>query len=462
MKKILYALLAFALLAYVVWSLGFLYQRGLLAESEGLDLKRMEKADSAIYKAIADGEIPGAVLCVVRRAADGQGVGNVAYLKAYGNRSVITEAGVADSIAMTTDVVFDLASLSKCTGTTLALMRLVEDGQLRLTDRVDRYIEDFKPWDSIAEQNSKKLKGKKLKNKKRDAKPQVVKREHITVKHLLTHTSGLPAYINVGQFMARFGECDSIQGALHDSLVGYIATEVERRTRPGDKVRYSCLNFIVLQAIIETITGRTLDEFAKQEVFDPMRLKNTWYHNLDSCNKPFDELTPIAPTELLSDGTLLCGEVHDSMARLINRGVSGNAGVFSTVEDLAVVASMLINGGVLRFPSEGWRGKLGFTEAVRLYSEQTINAFFRVPEQFENLGRALGWDAADDRGGCYGDLMTPDCVASHTGYTGTSMAIDYEQGVAVILLTNRVHPKDKGSLSRTRAVVSNIVMSALE
>lgn len=432
-------------------------QHGIFAQTDGLDPERMALADSAIYRAIADGEFPGAVLCVVRRSEDGRQMGRVAYLKAYGNRSVVGENGIADTLPMSIDTRFDLASLSKCVGTTLAFMRLVEDGKVRLTDRVDRYIEDFKPWDSIAEQ-----KRKLLKRGKKAEKPLVVKREHITIKHLLTHTSGLPAYIDVSQFLERYEGCDPEQGGLRDSLIEYIAKDVERRSRPGTKVRYSCLNFIMLQAIIETVTGSRLDKFAEQEVFIPMGLNATWYHYLDDHEKPFAAADPIAPTELLSDGHLLCGEVHDPIARIINRGVSGNAGLFSTAEDLAVVASMLLNEGELSFPMEGWRGKLGFTDRRRIYSKQTVGQFFTLPHSLSEHGRALGWDAAFDRGGCYGDLMTPHAVASHTGYAGTSMAIDHAEGVAVILLTNRVHPKDTGSVARTRGVVANIVMSALE
>lgn len=457
MRKTLYILFILFTLAYIVWSLGLMHDRGILSNDRGLNMERMVSADSAIYQAIADGEFPGAVLCVVRRAADGEQMGCIEYLKAYGNRSVLSQDGKADTLPMTEDAVFDLASLSKCVGTTLAFMRLVEDGKVRLTDRVDRYIENFKPWDSLA-QPTRKIFNKRQKSDKQ----RVLKREHITIQHLLTHTSGLPAYVSAAEVIGYYKEYSPENGALRDSLITYIATEVDRKRRPGTKVRYSCLNFITLQAIIETVTGSRLDKFAEQEVFEPLGLKNTWYNDIDATERPFSEETPIVPTELQRDGKVLFGEVHDPTARIINRGVSGNAGVFSTAEDLAVVASMLMNGGILRFKRDGWQGKLGMTEVRRFYSEQTVNRFFQIPDFASEYTRALGWDAAYDRGGCYGDLMTPNSVASHTGYTGTSMAIDYKRGVAVILLTNRVHPKDKGSLSRTRAVVANIAMSALE
>lgn len=453
MKKTLYILFSIVALIYIGWSLCSLSHYGAFSGADGFNAEKMVLADSAINRAIADGEFPGAVLCVVKRADDGESMGEITYLRAYGNRSVLSASGEADSLPMTTDAIFDLASLSKCVGTTLSFMRLVEDGKVRLTDRVNLYIDDFKPWDSLAVQSGKKSK---------KAKPKVVKREHITIKHLLTHTSGIPAYINVSKFLPRYTELGTAEESLKDSLLYYIATESDRKSRPGSRVRYSCLNFIVLQAIIERISGSRLDNFADNNVFEPLGLKNTWYNHIDSPVRPFAADAPIVPTERQADGSVLFGEPHDPTARLINRGVSGNAGLFSTAEDLAVVASMLMNGGVLRFPADGWKGKVGLTKPHRLYSERTINTFFSVPEDFSEHSRALGWDAAYDKGGCYGDLMTPEGVASHTGYTGTSMAIDYKEGVAVILLTNRVHPRDKGSLSRTRAVVSNIVMSALE
>lgn len=457
MKKAISIFLGIAVLGYISWSLAVLSGYGMLCQTEGFNTKRMELADSAIYRAMSDGEFQGAVLCVVKRAADNESMGDIVYHKAYGNRSVLSVDGDADTLPMVTNAIFDLASLSKCASTTLAIMRLTEDGKLRLTDRVDRYIKDFKPWDSIAEPKTKSW------SKRRKApKPEIVMQEAITIKHLLTHTSGLPSYVGIPQLLERYQECNPEGGLLRDSLTSYIAHEAARLSQPGTRVRYSCLNFIALQAIIEHITGCRLDEFATQAVFEPLRLKNTWYNNIDSPMSPYDESSPIVPTQVQSNGSVLYGEAHDPLARVINRGVSGNAGLFSTAEDLAVIASMLMNGGVLRYPKEGWQGKLGLTKPHRFYSQRTVDTFFQVPDMPREFSRALGWDAAYDKGGCYGDLMTPDGVASHLGYTGTSLAIDHKQGVAIILLTNRVHPYDKGSLARTRAVIANIVISAIE
>ena len=192
-----------------------------------------------------------------------------------------------------------------------------------------------------------------------------------------------------------------------------------------------------------------------------MQLKNTWYNHIDSP-KPYADDAKIVPTTVQEDGSLLYGEVHDPTARIVNRGVSGNAGLFSTAEDLAVVASMLMNGGVIRINKDGLQGRVGANERVRVFSQAAVDRFFSVPEEYAEHGRALGWDISSGYSSGNGDLLTRGATPNHTGYTGTSMAIDLERGVAIILLTNRVHPIDDGAVTRTRAVVSNIIMSALD
>lgn len=445
MKRVLIIISVVVLIAYMAVSALMLSRHGYLGGGYELQPEAMERADSAITHAIDNGDIPGAVLCVVRRALDGESMGRILYLKAYGDRQVTSgrdAAGrwVADTLPMTTDAVFDLASLSKSVGTTLALMRLVETGQVRLTDQVSRYIPDFKPWES-----------KPVKRK------DPIERENITIKHLLTHTSGLPAAINVPKFLELYSQRGDIeQMNLRDSLVRYIATEADRRSRPNEKMTYSCLNFITLQAIIESVTGQRLDHYLQSEVYEPMQLANTWYNAIDE-SKPFTADTPIVPTEVQADGKVLYGEVHDPTARIINRGVSGNAGLFSTAEDLAVVASMIMNGGVIRIDKDGLQGRVGANERVRILSDAAVETMLTIPAEYDEFGRTIGWDS-----GFFGDLVSKENSVNHTGYTGTSLSIDKERGVAIILLTSRVHPIDNGSLARTRAVVSNIVLGALD
>lgn len=449
MKGYIYSLLGIAL---VILILGGVFTLGLegCTSTRELRAEKMLRADSVINHAIEQGDFPGAVLCVVSKAEDGESMGDILYLKAYGNRQITSgrdiESGQmrADTIPMTTDAIFDLASMSKCMGTTLAFMRVLEDGYVQLTDNVNRYIPDFDPWESKPEKRGEKI-----------------EKRHITIKDLLTHTSGLPAYIGVESFIEQMQHHGKTEGlALRDSLISYIADSdrVKRLSAPSEEYRYSCLNMILVQAIIERVTGERLDQYAQKEVFSKMGLRNTWYNCIDEVQKPFSNDAPIAPTELQSSGEVLRGEVHDPLARVANRGVSGNAGLFSTAEDLAVMASVLMNGGKISMPEEEFYGKLGKKEHKRIFSEQTVDCFFRIPEGYEKYGRALGWDFD----GTNGDLLSPNRVASHTGYTGTSIAIDLDLGVTIILLTNRVHPKDKGGVARTRNIISNIVAAALE
>ena len=410
-----------------------------------LSEERMSLADSVIGSAIARGDFPGAVLCVVGRAADGESMGDVLYLKSYGNRQVTSGCDaegkfVADTIEMTEDAVFDLASVSKCVGTTLSFMRLVEDGKVRIDDPVARYIEDFKPWESKPEKRGEE-----------------VEREAITIRHLLNHTSGLAPGIYVPSFLKRYEVWgDLMQQNLRDSLITYLAKDAARNTRPGENMRYSCLNFITLQAIIERTSGERLDHYARRNVFEPLRLKNTWYNPIDERKKPFAADAPIVPTSV-EGGKLLLGEVHDPTARVVNRGVSGNAGLYSTAEDLAVVASMLMNGGVVSVERDDVWGKLGFKQKIRLYSQHSVDTFFELTDECRSHGRTLGWDT-----GSFGDLDDYERVINHTGYTGTSIQMNLDTGIAVILLTNRVHPLDDGSVGRTRAMVTNIISSAIK
>ncbi|MCI2082828.1 MAG: beta-lactamase family protein [Bacteroidales bacterium] len=370
--------------------------------ADTINLSRLAYADSAIDAAIADRQIPGAVLCIV----EGD---DIKYLKAYGYKEI-----VPDSIPMTTNTVFDLASLSKCVGTTLSFMQLLEEGKVRLSDPVKMYIPGFKPWYDVEKKDS----------------------VDITIEDLMTHTSGIIPYINVDKFIARYGT------GCPDSLIKYIATEAPRRFRPKTGYLYSCLNFITLQRILENVTGEKLCDYAQKHVFDVLDLKNTYY-----CPTP-DKFGQIAPATY-ENGKLLLGEVHDPTARIINLGNSGNAGVFSSAEDMAVIARAIMDGGE-------WKGK-------RILGKETVKAMCTVPENVHKFGRTLGWDAWSTSASQPGDILTDrtQCIC-HTGYTGTSMVIDFKHRIAIILLTNRVHPDDSGSCSRVRALVANIVEGALE
>lgn len=390
----------------------------------GMDPERLALVDGVIEEAISEGSIPGCVLSVVR--------GNdIVYLKAYGNKSVTPEAE-----PMTTETMFDLASCSKIMGTTLSFIQLIEDGKVCLADNVNQYIPDFKPWTD----------------------PNTGEKVHITIRHLLTHSSGLASYVNVKKFVAEFGENAA------DSLEIVIATRVKRYFRPGTDFKYSCLNFVTLQMILERVTGQRLYEYAHENVFAPLGLKHTCYFPLDASLPPLKDvdysalIKLCAPTELQDDGLPLVARVHDPIARRIMSGNSGNAGLFSNAEDLSEMCSAIMNLGTLR-AKKGGRLVNG-----RILSPLTVRMMTTIPEENEaKVGRALGWDKKSGHATNFGDIFDKNTTIGHTGYTGTSVLIDMKTRTAVILLANRVHPEDKhkSNVNQLRSKVADIVASSL-
>ena len=368
----------------------------------GMDEARLAKVDDIINASIANKEIPGAVLSVVRD-------GKIAYMKAYGNKSVYPEV-----VPMTEDVVFDLASCSKVVGTAMSMAHLLENGGYRLTDRVDMYIPGFQPY----------------------VDPKTGEKINIRMIDVLTHSSGLPSYVSPEVVIKDKGVADP------DSLMSYICT-MKRKHLPTTKFEYSCLNFITLQNVLQNITGMTLAEYAQKNIFDVLGMTSTTYM---PKNKP--ELMPrVAPTEKKPDGECFLGEVHDPLARVMNHGNSGNAGVFSCAEDLAVLAAALMNGG-------NYNG-------IQVLGKNTVDVMTQVPAGFEHLGRSLGWDNYSDYNSNQGNLFHKTRTFGHTGYTGTSFIVDPVSKTAVILLAHRVHPADKGSVARLRALVANIVAGSI-
>ncbi len=384
----------------------------------GMDPAKLAQVDRVIEEAITEKTIPGAVISVVRGDA-------IVYLKAYGNKSVVPSVE-----PMTTETMFDLASVSKCVGTTLSFLQLVENGYVRLTDPVARYIPGFRPWKD----------------------PDSGETVDITVRDLLTHSSGLSPYITVDAYVKEFGE------NTPDSLERYIATRVPRHFRPGTQMLYSCLNFVTLQRILERVTGEKLYEYAQRHVFDVLGLKHTCYFPLaDPPAVPdADRLAGLcAPTEVQADGLPLVAKVHDPIARRVMSGNSGNAGVFSNAEDLSVICAAILRNG--RLPATAKTSKTG-----RILSPAMVRVMATIPpENDPSVERALGWDKSQTGPGTRGDLFDPASTLAHTGYTGTSIVIDQKTRTAVILLTHRVHPRDEGSLARLRALVSNIVAGSI-
>ena len=357
----------------------------------GLAVDKLKNADKIIQLAISKKEIPGAVLAVVRH-------GKMAYLKAYGNKQVFPS-----TIPMDVNAVFDMASCTKPLATAVSAMILEERGLLKFQDNVNRYIPEFV--------------GSKIK-----------------VENLLTHTSGLPSYVSENVIIKKYGAHNPV-GFMH-----YIDS-CKRDFEPNKGMEYSCLNFISLQHIIENISGKNLRDFARENIFDVLGMTHTDFNPigvlLDEC----------APTSKLKGEKVLKGVVHDPLARLFNDGVSGNAGLFSNANDIAILVAAIQNGGE-------WNGK-------RILLPETVKLMRTVPDSLKNFGRTLGWDMSSAYASCKGDLLGPNTYC-HTGYTGTSVVIDPDNDISIILLTNRVHPIDKGSVVKLRKLVANAIAESIE
>ncbi len=367
-------------------------------ESVGMSSERLRRLDGIIEEAIAQQDIPGAVLLVARK-------GKVVWRKAHGNRQLVPKVepmGVED--------IFDLASITKPVATASAVMLLVERGQLRLLDPVRLYIPYFSRY--VDEEG----------NPAEDAR----------IYHLLTHTSGLQPYTNADTAAAILGHPCST-----DSLVHYIA-RLPKIAPPGKEFHYSCLGYITLAAIVQIVSGRPLDEFVRENLFEPLGMTDTGFR------PPEAKLDRVVPTEVI-DGKPLRGVVHDPLARL-QGGVSGNAGLFSTADDLLKFAFMLLNGGEFR--------------GTRIFSPLTVERMTSIYEPVAFAGRGLGWDVASPYSSNGGDLFPPSGFG-HTGYTGTSIWIDKATETVVILLANRVHPHDDGSVVRLRSLVANVVAASI-
>ncbi len=389
-------------------------------EEVGMSTERLHHADKVIGQAISEKEIPGAVLAVVRN-------GKMAYLKAYGNKSISPKAE-----PMSVHTIFDLASCSKSMSTAICIMILAEQGKIRLLDPVKQYIPSFEDWKS----------------------PEQDRKRSIRIQDLLTHTSGLPAYAPVKELEKQYGS------PCPQALLDYICT-CKRHFEPQTDFRYSCLNFVILQHIIETASGKSLRDFAQENLFSKLHMKYTDYLPCVRNKKGIWENTTspswvnsemghwqkdIAPTEQQENGQVLRGQAHDPIARILNGGISGNAGVFSCADDLALLCAALQHGGE-------WNG-------VRILSPLGVKAMRSIPRQVKEFGRTRGWDSFTPYASNNGDFFS-DSTYSHTGYTGTSIVIDPENQTSVILLTNAVHPKDNKSIVRLRGLVANVVASSI-
>ena len=355
---------------------------------------KLQPAFDVLEKAIADKAFPGATLAV--------GYKDKVSLHAFGRLSYDAKSPQVNLRTM-----YDVASLTKVIVTTTLVEKLVEGdfkSPLLLDVPIERYLREWATG------------------------PQPEWRHRVTVRYLLTHTSGLPP----------FKEYWRTSKSKQDTLRMIFAEPLEYE--PGTKVVYSDLGIILMGEIIERLTGRTLDDLAQQYIFEPLSMRDSMY-------KPPKKLWPsIAPTEFDARfrHRLVQGQVHDENAFAMG-GVSGHAGVFSTAPDLAAFCQMLLNGGVYAHQ--------------RILKRATI-AQFTAPESLAHGTRTLGW-VVPTEGSSSGHFFSPHSYG-HTGFTGTSIWIDPDRQVFVVLLTNRVNPtRENHKIAQVRPALHDAVMQAL-
>lgn len=354
-------------------------------EQVGLDGSQLERIDTVVAQGIGEGQMPGCVVLVARH-------GKIAFLKAYGHRAL-----EPTPVPMTTDTLFDMASLTKSVATATSLMLLIDCGMVELDDPVARHVPDFG-------QNGKQA---------------------ITVFQLLTHQGGLIADNPLRDY------ADGPQEAFRRIFA------LETIAEPGKRFVYTDVGFIMLGELVRRVTGQSLDQFSAAKIFKPLGMSETTYLPGQTLRER------AAPTEQ-RNGTWMMGEVHDPRAYELG-GVAGHAGLFSTAMDLAVYAQMLLNEGEY----EGTR--ILSREAV-----QTMTAGYPVPDGL----RGLGWDVRSKYSSNRGDGFSRHAFG-HGGFTGTAMWIDPKFDLAVVFLANRLHPDGKGSVNPIAGEIGTIVAEAI-
>ena len=318
--------------------------------------------DNLINKGLEEQIFPGAAI------STGDKDGEI-FRAAYGFRQVYPQKYIMEA-----DTLFDIASLTKII-TSLTALKLIQDGKLSLTDTLDKFFD-------VPKDKTK-----------------------ITIAHIMTHTGGIPAHEHV------YNQIKNPSDA-YDFILG-----MKVLGAPGKAVVYSCLGYILLGRIIEVLGGDTLDNLAKKWIFDPLGLKSASYNP--------DKRYTFAATEFdAKTKEWLCGTVHDENARFLN-GISGNAGIFANIDDMAVIAVMLAN-----------KGRVGDKVIIQreLFEEAVKNLTPQLPE-----GRSLGFEIKSDVLISCGSVFASGSYG-HTGFTGTSLWVDIETSQYVVLLTNRVHP----------------------
>lgn len=373
-------------------------------ETESVSSVSLARMDSVIKDEIGKHRLPGAVVLVGRK-------GRIIWQKTYGARAVEPSREL-----MTPETIFDLASLTKVVATATSIMILVERGKVRLNDPVSVYIPE--------------LKGEG--------------RDNITIEQLLIHRSGYAPDFDLRERWTGYDE--AIKRLIKEPL----------RNPPGTRFVYSDIGFIALGEVVKRVSGMPLDQFAKQNIFQPLRMNDTGFRpaatlraRIAPTEKRRGQLSYLGDTatNIGADGDVwLRGQVHDPTSYRMD-GVAGHAGLFSTARDLAIYCQMILNGGQYN--------------GVRVLSVLSVAEMTR-PRLVSNTGatRGLGWDINSSYSTNRGELF-PLGSFGHTGFTGTSIWIDPSSQMFVVFLSNRVHPDGKGDVGPLRGRVASIVAGAI-
>lgn len=360
-----------------------------LAASPGdrFDSAKLEQMDTEINRAIAEHRLPGGVLWLECRGSN--------YHKAFGFRALVPKTE-----PMTEDTIFDAASLTKVLATTPALMLLQERGKLTLDEPVATWLPEFR----------------------RGGK------EAITLRHLLTHTSGLSRSLRGNP------DWSNLKKAIA------LVCDEQPAHPPGSVFLYSDINFIILGEAVQRVSGMKLNDFAAREIYGPLRMRDTGYL------PPADKLPRVAPTERLGRDVLR-GKVHDPKAQRMG-GIAGHAGVFTTAADVARYARMMLNGGEL--------------DGVRIFKPETVKLMttIQTPASIK-ARRGLGWDIDSDYSRPRGAVF-PIGSYGQTGFTGVSLWIDPFSETFWIFLSNRVHPDQSGNIYPLQRTLGTLAAEAIQ
>lgn len=363
-------------------------------ESMGMSSDTLAKIDVLMEQAILDKVFPGGVVAVLKN-------GVIVYQKAYGRHQY-----ESDATPYQIDDIFDLASLTKVVATTTSVMHLVNEGKLDLDDKVSRYLPEF----------------------------ETPPKNEITLRDLLLHESGLPAYRNY---------VDKI--SHRDSLL-YAVLNEELLTSRGEKYVYSDLGFILLAEIVERVSGISFQDYVHAHIFSPLGMSETMFNPKIRFD---DVLKRIPPTEIDTSyrKKVIQAEVHDERAWLLG-GIAGHAGLFSTSTDLATWASMMMN--------------YGRYDDVIIADSALVSTFVRRQSKLANRG--LGFDMKSENGFSSAGTLMSLSTFGHTGFTGTSVWMDPERGLSVIMLTNRTWPfrGSSAAIGRVRASIADLTVKAIK